>query len=617
MLAGLAALPPGPALAAALGALDLAQVPNAHVTDVLAAQYRQLAHDHARLAATLLEVSRSTPPAEFDDRSLVSRAGQAYAWAEGEIAAALAWTPGKAGYELRHAEQLTTVLPQVFTALWAGRIDWPKARLFADHLAAADPDLTPGQIDTICARLLPVAPGLTVKQLEARLLRLLIALDPDHARRRYRRAVRGRGITLHLDRDGTATLAGDGLPAAEAAAACARLDRLAATARRAGHPATLNQLAADLYLGMLDGRYHRLTEAEILADLLGSRRPEDLDRTRADEERPGEGGAMRHEDTAPDSPVVDPAPGDDVPAARGAAPGGPAGADRPGPGEVGLREGVEVRVGLATLLGLDDHPGELAGAGPVCADVARAAVAAQVRGAEWRFAIVDPAGYLLLAGVTRRRPHLPGTVRGRCRGGIVELQVPAALLPRLVRDLAEHSSWAGVITDIADHWARRDELTAALDARPGARFARGPLARHVQVRDRTCTHPHCGRPAARSELDHTRDHARGGPTVGANIGPGCARHHRYKTELGWQLRQPEPGTFEWRSPLGRVYRTRGEPVTVPLPAPQPRPAEPAEPITGHGLDLDLPILRRRTPDDPNAPRPPPPLPPDPHEPPPF
>jgi hypothetical protein len=54
-----------------------------------------------------------------------------------------------------------------------------------------------------------------------------------------------------------------------------------------------------------------------------------------------------------------------------------------------VREGIEIRVGLATLTGLDERPGEIPGLGPVDAGVARTAVAAQQRGAAWKFAIVD------------------------------------------------------------------------------------------------------------------------------------------------------------------------------------------------------------------------------------
>jgi hypothetical protein len=197
---------------------------------------------------------------------------------------------------------------------------------------------------------------------------------------------------------------------------------------------------------------------------------------------------------------------------------------------------------LATLLGRDDRPGEIPGLGPVTAETARTAVAAQRRGAEWRYAIVDDQGYLLLAGVTCRRPA-PGRGRdvepGPVRGGIVELHLPVALLTELAADPAACGQWAAVIADLAAQHARRKQLLAALDATPAARFARGPLARHIQVRDRCCCHPGCTRPAA------------GGPTTTANIDPSCTRHHWYKTALGWRLRQPEPASTSGPARSGR------------------------------------------------------------------
>ncbi|MBV9315616.1 MAG: HNH endonuclease, partial [Pseudonocardia sp.] len=223
-----------------------------------------------------------------------------------------------------------------------------------------------------------------------------------------------------------------------------------------------------------------------------------------------------------------------------------------------------------------DRPGEIPRLGPVLPEVARDIVAAQHRGAEWRFAIVDTDGYLLLGGVTRQRPRpAPGTSPpGRCRGGIVELQLTAELLDHLARHpLFAGGAWARVIADLAGQFARRDHLLAQLDTRPDDRFARGALARHIQIRDRTCVHPGCMRPAACCEMDHVEDYARGGLTIRINIGPECGLHHPYK-DRGWRLTQPEPGVFRWVSPLGRIYVTRGEPVMPPLPAPRPRPTQP-------------------------------------------
>jgi len=68
------------------------------------------------------------------------------------------------------------------------------------------------------------------------------------------------------------------------------------------------------------------------------------------------------------------------------------------------RGSVELRVDLVTLAGLAETPGELAGFGPVIADIARQ-VADAGAGGEWRFTISDPTtGLPVHDGTTRRRP---------------------------------------------------------------------------------------------------------------------------------------------------------------------------------------------------------------------
>jgi hypothetical protein len=242
LLAQLPGMAPGAELAAALAALHLPTVPNGRVIDVLQAQSRQLAHEHARLAATLVEVARTTPYFGPDDpastwTSAAERAAEDQEWAEGEIAAALAWTAGKAGWELRHAHRLLDVLPAVHAALSAGRIDRQRADVFVDYLNPETTTLSRAQIDRLVEQFLPPAEQWTRRQLAARLLRAIIAIDPDAARARYQRAVRDRGVVCQLDEEsGTAMVTGAGLPPDEATAACARLDRLADTIQRAGHP---------------------------------------------------------------------------------------------------------------------------------------------------------------------------------------------------------------------------------------------------------------------------------------------------------------------------------------------------------------------------------------------
>src|SRR5262249_24613718 len=64
---------------------------------------------------------------------------------------------------------------------------------------------------------------------------------------------------------------------------------------------------------------------------------------------------------------------------------------------------VELTVPLTTLLGLNDHPAELAGFGPILADIARRAVE-DLRSATWRFTITDKLGDVIWHGAPRRRP---------------------------------------------------------------------------------------------------------------------------------------------------------------------------------------------------------------------
>ena len=615
----LADIPPGPALSAALAAIDVSEVGPEHIVDVLRAQSRQSAHEQARFWVSLVEVGLRRPPEDDDacwGTDPVLRAEGLANWASGEVAAGLTWTSRAADRELDIAETVVRALPDVLAALWAGRIDRGKAVVFAEFL---DPALgvTAKQVAAISAKVLPVAPRLTTAQLRARLRRALLAIDPDWARRRYRQSVRSRCVTALLERDGTVTMTAYSLPAEEATAACARVDRLAEETKRAGHRSRVGQIAADVFLGLLDGRFHGLTEDQIVAALVRDPRPEDApaDKTRT-EDKPAGGSSTgevgRHRVRTEDGSHRASEAGAEVGADRGteADAAHAAEPDTPGPAGGAAPIGIEVRVGLASLLGLDERPAEIAGLGPVLADVARRVAARQLRGAEWRFAVTDPDGYLVLGGITRHRPTtISGTTgSGRSRGGVVELQVSADQLDRLAAAAVTGSlplGWAGLVSDIAAQFARRDMLLADLDKRPDGRFPSAALARHVQIRDRTCSHPCCRRPARRCELDHTVDHAHGGSTTRKNIGPGCRKHHWFKHRLRWRLSQPEPGVFVWVSPLGQVYRTRGEPILPPLPDPVPGLVEPE--TSDHYARCEGPTLRvpHKRPAPKPGPRPPP------------
>ena len=235
---------------------------------------------------------------------------------------------------------------------------------------------------------------------------------------------------------------------------------------------------------------------------------------------------------------------------------------------------------LSTAIGLDEQPAEIPGWGAIPPQPAREAVARQ-RAGQWRFAITDAEGHLLLAGVTRRRPACARAVPQHA-GGIVELQVPVEQLVRLATE--PPAGWELLIADLATQYTHRDRLRAVLRAFPGSRFPHAALRRHVEVRDRTCVFPGCRRPAGQVQQDHTVEYENGGATVEANLGALCIVHHWLKTTGGWRLQQQATGRFTWRSPLGCTYRTRGEPIAPPLPGDPGR----AEPLGGSARLLGRP-----------------------------
>ena len=588
-VAALAGIPPGPQLAAALARIDPASVPNNHLLELLTAQFRQASHESARLLGVIAEVGRAHPT--FDDGA-VDRLDRPVPHAPDEVRAALAWSRRAADRECDLAEQLVHGLPQVYAAFLAGHIDRLKAQVFADHLAG----LTEAQIATVCEALLPLAGRLTPGQLVVRLRRLVAAIDPRHYERRYRKALRDRTVCAWLTEDGTAVLCARGLSPAQAQAAVERIDLLAHSARRAGHPSALDQIRVDVLAGLLDGTLHHLDRDQIIAHLLAHRSSND-DQPHTD---PGS-DEVSHDVAASDS-FANGAANDDAAAAgdavvsnervaRGARVGGnPAAGDD-------QRVGVEVRVALSTLLGRDEQPGEIPGLGPVPASHARVVVAQQRR-AEWRFAVTDSAGRLLFDGITRWRPA--GLVATGPRGGIVELHVPEALLAEFTGDnrAGEPTAapWTGVLADIARQYGGRHQRD--LDARPGDRLPHAALRRHTQIRDRTCVGIGCRHRPARCDQDHTVEYQDGGRTVAADLAPLCRHDHTLKGQAGWSLEQPAPGVFLWRSPLGGRYEVRPDPVLPPLPDLCPGPDDPwHDEVAAPGPD----VLTMWRPDPPPSP----------------
>lgn len=245
-----------------------------------------------------------------------------------------------------------------------------------------------------------------------------------------------------------------------------------------------------------------------------------------------------------------------------------------------------MRLRLTTALGLDQHPASVPGYGAITAPVARELVARRHHG-EWRVVLTDPDGHLQHVLLARRRPPRPrGSDRARGRtpgatrtGAIVELQVPTTMLAAL--DPGDHGDWAPLLRELRrrlrdlvahGHLGRPPDADSGPDQwvrrRPGAE-----ADRWIRVRDRHCVAPHCRGHAHRAEIDHTRGHASGGPTLTWNLGAWCTHHHRVKHLAGWRVRQPSPGRFVIRTRAGVTHTTRPTRILEPLPGPRPA-AEP-------------------------------------------
>jgi hypothetical protein len=82
----------------------------------------------------------------------------------------------------------------------------------------------------------------------------VIAVDPGSARKRYEEGVTQRRVTTEPTDAGTANVFGLDLPAADSSAAMRRINRLARHLKAAGDERTMDQIRADIFLDLLNGR---------------------------------------------------------------------------------------------------------------------------------------------------------------------------------------------------------------------------------------------------------------------------------------------------------------------------------------------------------------------------
>lgn len=182
---------------------------------------------------------------------------------------------------------------------------------------------------------------------------------------------------------------------------------------------------------------------------------------------------------------------------------------------------IELTIPLSTATGLSSEPADIAGYGPVVADIARQIAAAR-HDYQWRFSVTRD-GELVYNGLTSARPSA---------------------------ELGPDQSLAQAATAI--HTPRppvqRNERT---------RFPSAKLRRWIVARDHICQAPGCSAPARVCDVDHVIDHASGGLTTHRNLILLCRHHHRAK-HLGFLTPVViKPGLVMWFTNAGQMYWSDG------------------------------------------------------------
>ena len=318
-----------------------------------------------------------------------------------ETAAALGLTENAASQRLDAALALLVEqrLPRAAALTAQGRLDWVRLKL----LVTKTRDLTGDQAAAVEAKvLLPAVLTLTIGLYERALDRAVLAADPTAADRGRKEAQALRNVAFYRTRngadglDGAATLTAQG-PAEALTAAWNALDAEARRLRADGDPRTLPQLRHDLLVARCTGT---LTSTLTIPDGAPTRTTGNPTRTDAADDAADDAAPLPDDlAAAPPADRAVPSPRTDVPVH------------------------LTVTVSLQTLLGLNDHPGDLDGYGPVPAQMVRELATTAI----WRCVAVDDTHGTVLGVGTRT--YTPGYVPGSRLRQFLTVAAPTCLVP--------------------------------------------------------------------------------------------------------------------------------------------------------------------------------------------
>ncbi|SOD94243.1 HNH endonuclease signature motif containing protein [Blastococcus haudaquaticus] len=147
---------------------------------------------------------------------------------------------------LTDAWVLTERMPAVHDACTAGKLDWWRARVFADVLGTAGDEV----IGAVVPALLPKAASLSSGRLRKRLVAAAIAADEEFAEQRRVEAERRADVRTRPTDDGMSVLSSE-LPSPVAAAMWSAIDQAAQLARTAGDDRPIGLLRAEAHAAMV------------------------------------------------------------------------------------------------------------------------------------------------------------------------------------------------------------------------------------------------------------------------------------------------------------------------------------------------------------------------------
>jgi hypothetical protein len=237
-------LPPGPELGIRLAMVDWEALSDRELAAALEASRRQTSYTQSLQLCAVQEMADRRYAKEGTGDSETHRR------IAGDVSLQLTVTTGQAEELVWLAEVLPQRLPATWAALRFGQIDYDRAKVMADGLAAVDDELS-RRLD---AELIGEAVECTRTQLRRKLTSAVRAADPQAVQERARRAKDERRVELWDNPESdTCDLVGRNMSAADAYAIRNRLTAAAQAMKADGDSRTVDQIRADLHRDLLRG----------------------------------------------------------------------------------------------------------------------------------------------------------------------------------------------------------------------------------------------------------------------------------------------------------------------------------------------------------------------------